>query len=201
MSPHDQAITDSEASASEVGTLGRAPLEPLETGIDHVRGPHAAAVILEYGDYECPYSRLAFREIERVKRATKGQVRFAYRHFPLVQNHPHALGAAAAAEAAAHQDRFWDMHEVLFQRQQHLADSDLRWYARELGLDVARFDRDRSDSRALSRVGRDIESGLKSGEVQGTPTLFINGVVHRGDYHAATLIDAINSATSRLAAA
>ena len=154
-------------------------------------------VILEYGDYECPYSRLAFREIQRVEQATKGQVRFAYRHFPLTQIHPHALDAAAAAEAAARQDRFWDMHEILFSRQKRLALSDLRQYARELGLDIERFDSDRSDSRTWGRVGRDIESGLRTGELHGTPTLFINGVVHRGDYDATTLIEAVNAAASR----
>ena len=185
------------ASRSPADTPGGALLAPLEAGIDHVRGPDTAAVILEYGDYECPYSRLAFREIERVERVMKGEVRFAYRHYPLVQIHPHALAAAAAAEAAANQDRFWEMHEILFRRQKHLADSDLRRYARELGLDVARFDRDRSGSRVLSRVGRDVGSGLKSGEVHGTPTLFINGVVHRGDHDAATLTEAINSVTRR----
>ena len=175
-------------------------LEPLEAGIDHVRGPGAAPVIVEYGDYECPYSREAFREIERVEHAMKGQVRFAYRHFPLVQIHPHALGAAAAAEAAARQGRFWDMHQVLFHRQKNLEDSDLQRYARELGLDVARFDSDRSNYRTLTRVGRDVGSGLRSGEVNGTPTLVINGVVHRGDYDAATLIDAIASGRSVTAA-
>jgi hypothetical protein len=110
-----------------------AGLEPLEPGTDHVRGPAGAPVILEYGDYECPYSRLAFRAIEHVERALNGEVRFAYRHYPLMQIHPHALGAAAA-EAAANQGRFWDMHDVLFFRQKDLADSDLRRYARELGL-------------------------------------------------------------------
>jgi protein-disulfide isomerase len=187
MSPDDHVATATEASPLE-------PLEPLDVGIDHVRGPDSAAVILEYGDYECPYSRLAFRHIQRVELAMEGQVRFAYRHFPLVQIHPHALGAAAAAEAAAHQDRFWDMHEVLFQRQQQLEDDDLRRYAQDLGLDVARFDADRSHFRALSRVGRDVNSGLKSGEVHGTPTLFINGVVYRGDYDAATLLTVITAA-------
>src|SRR4051812_27669037 len=126
-----------------------------------------------------------------------GRVRFAYRHYPLVQIHPHALGAAAAAEAAANQGRFWDMHGVLFSRQKHLADSDLRQYAGELGLDVARFDSDRSGSRVSSRVGRDVDSGLRSNQVHGTPTLFINGLVHCGDYDAATLIEAVTSATAR----
>src|SRR5215207_6675151 len=113
-------------------TVSPGPLEPLEPRVDHVRGPETAVVVLEYGDYECPYSRLAFREIERVERAMKGQVRYAYRHYPLVQIHPHALGAAIAAEAAAIQDRFWEMHELLFSRQKHLEDSDIRRYAREL---------------------------------------------------------------------
>ena len=114
-----------------------------------------------------------------------------------MQIHPHALGAAAAAEAAANQGRFWEMHDVLFSRQKELGDSDLRRYARELGLDVARFDGDRSGSPALSRVGRDVGSGLRSGEVHGTPTIFVNGVVHRGDYDAATLIEAVTTTTAR----
>jgi len=197
MSSYNRPVAASEASATGLNAPEAALLQPLEAGIDHLRGPDAAAVILEYGDYECPYSRRAFREIERVERAMQGAVRFAYRHYPLVQIHPHALAAAAAAEAAADQDRFWEMHEILFHRQQHLADGDLRRYARELGLDVARFDSDLSGSRVFSRVGRDVASGLQSGEVHGTPTLFSNGVVHRGYYDAAALIEAIDSATSR----
>ena len=110
---------------------------------------------------------------------------------------PGLSGPAAAAEAAANQGRFWEMHDVLFSRQKDLGDSDLRRYARELGLDVARFDGDRSGSPALSRVGRDVGSGLRSGEVHGTPTLFVNGVVHRGDHDAATLIEAVTTATAR----
>ena len=77
-------------------------------------------ILLEYGDYECPYSRQAFRQIERVEKELGGGIRFAFRHFPLTQIHPHALAAAAAAEAAALQDRFWDMHELLFHRQKAL---------------------------------------------------------------------------------
>src|SRR5689334_18012370 len=93
----------------------RAPVvEPLDEQVDHVRGDTDAPVILEYGDYECPYSRQAFRAIERVEREIP--VRFAFRHFPLTQIHPHALAASAAAEAAARQGRFWEMHELLFHR-------------------------------------------------------------------------------------
>ena len=101
-------------------------MKPLEEGVDHIRGPAAARPIVEYGDYECPYSRQAFRAIERVERQLAGGVRFAFRHFPLTEIHPHALAAAAAAEAAAVQDRFWHMHELLFHRQRALEDDDLK---------------------------------------------------------------------------
>src|SRR3954451_321729 len=119
-------------------------LESLEEQVDHVRGEAGAPVILEYGDYECPYSRQAFRSIQRVERERTGGVRFAFRHFPLVDIHPHALAAAGAAEAAGLQGRFWEMHELLFHRQKALEDDDLRRYAAELELDLARFDQDRS---------------------------------------------------------
>jgi protein-disulfide isomerase len=101
------------------------------------------------------------------------------------------MAAAAAAEAAALQDRFWDMHELLFHRQQALEDDGLRRYATELGLDVARFDDDRAGAAVLGRVRRDVDSGIASGEVRGTPTLFIDGVAHRGTYDAATLLEAL----------
>jgi 2-hydroxychromene-2-carboxylate isomerase/dienelactone hydrolase len=168
-----------------------AAMEPVDRAVDHVRGGSAGQLIVEYGDYECPYSRRAFREIERVEGQLGQGVRFAFRHFPLTEIHPHALAAAAAAEAAALQDRFWDMHELLFHRQAALEDDDLRRYAAELGLDVARFDAERSGDAVLRRIGRDVESGLGTGQVQGTPTLFIDGVVHRGGYEAAVLMEAL----------
>jgi protein-disulfide isomerase len=166
-------------------------VEPLDGTVDHVRGGEADRLILEYGDYECPYSRQAFRAIERVERQLEGQVRFAFRHFPLTEIHPHALAAAASAEAAALQKRFWDMHELLFHRQRALDDEDLRRYAAELGLDVAQFDRDRASGQVLRRIRRDVESGLASGEVRGTPTLFVDGVVHPGPFDAATLLEVL----------
>jgi protein-disulfide isomerase len=165
-----------------------AVLAPLD-GLDHVRGPAGAQVILEYGDYECPFSRQAFRQIERVER--QAPVRFAFRHFPLVDIHPHALAAAAAAEAAALQGKFWELHELLFHRQKALEDGDLVGYAGELGLDVAQFDADRRSEQVLARIRRDVASGDATGEVEGTPTLFVDGVVYRGDYGAETLLAAL----------
>jgi protein-disulfide isomerase len=164
---------------------------PLDEKVDHVRGPRAGSLIIEYGDYECPYSRQAFHAIEQVERQLDGNMRFAFRHFPLTSIHPHALAAAAAAEAAARQGRFWDMHELLFRRQKALENGDLLGYAAELGLDVAAFDRDRASAAVLERVRRDVESGLASGQVLGTPTLFIDGVVHRGGYDPPTLLAAL----------
>jgi protein-disulfide isomerase len=166
-------------------------LAPLDEAVDHVRGPTTGRLSLEYGGYEWPYSRRAFREPERVEPDMGARVRFAFRHFPLTEIHPHVLTAVAAAEAAAQQDRFWNMHELLFQRQRALGDDDLQRYAAELGLDVARFDQDRSGADVEQRIRRDVGSGLASGQVRGTPTFFIDGVVHLGGYDAATLREAL----------
>ena len=166
-------------------------LAPLDEEVDHARGPTAGRLIFEYGDYECPYSWQAFRAIEYVEQELSGRVRFAFRHFPLVQIRPHAFGAAAAAEAAALQDCFWAMHELLFHRQEALEDDDLRQYADHLGLDVARFDQDRVGPDVRRRIRRDVETGLASREVRGTPTLFIDGVVYVGGYDAPSLMEAL----------
>jgi len=172
--------------------IDRTPhVQPLDEQIDHVRGEPGATVILEYGDYECPYSRQAFRAIERVEQELSGSVRFAFRHFPLTQIHPHALAASAAAEAATRQGRFWEMHDLLFHRQKALDDDDLRTYANELGLDLARFERDRTDPDVLARIDRDVASGDATGVVRGTPTLFIDGVVYQGGYDPAAFIEAL----------
>jgi protein-disulfide isomerase len=174
-----------------------ATMAPLDEAVDHVRGAADGRLVVEYGDYECPYSRAAFREIEQVERRLSNGMRFAFRHFPLTEIHPHALAASAAAEAAALQDRFWPMHGLLFHHQRALEDDDLRRYAAELELDVARFDRDRAGATVRERIRRDVDSGLASGEVLGTPTLFIDGVVHRGPYDAATLLEALAGSATR----
>ena len=166
-------------------------LPMLDEEIDHARGPAAGRLVLEYGDYECPHSRQAFRAIEYVEQELSRRVRFAFRYFPLVHIHPHAFGAAAAAEAAALQDCFWAMHELLFRSQKALDDDDLLQYAAQLGLDVERFDEDRVGPDVRRRIRRDVESGLGSAEVRGTPTVFIDGVVYLGDYDAASLIAAL----------
>jgi protein-disulfide isomerase len=166
-------------------------LAPLDEKVDHVRGKPSGRLIIEYGDYECPYSRQAFHAIERVEQQLGGNMRFAFRHFPLTRIHPHALAAAAAAEAAARQGRFWDLHELLYHRQKALEEADLRRYAAQLGLDMAAFDRDRVGRMVAARIRRDVDSGLASGQVLGTPTLFIDGVVYRGGYDPPALLAAL----------
>jgi protein-disulfide isomerase len=106
--------------------------------------------------------------------------------------HPHALAAAAAAEAASLQGSFWEMHDLLLQRQEALEHEDLRRHARELGLDVQGFDADRVGDPVLLRIERDVRSGIATREVRGTPTIFIDGVVHAGGYDAETLLEVIS---------
>jgi protein-disulfide isomerase len=170
----------------------QATVAPLDEKIDHVHGSPDGRLIVEYGDYECPYSRQAFHAIEQVERQLGGNLRFAFRHFPRTGIHPHAL-AAAAAEAAARQGRFWDMHELLFHRQKALDDADLLSYAARLGLDVAAFGRDRTSSAVAGRIRGDVDSGLASGQVLGTPTLFIDGIVYRGGYDPPVLLAVLAS--------
>jgi protein-disulfide isomerase len=165
-------------------------MEPLDEAVDHLRGG-AGRLLVEYGDYECPYSRQAYRQIERVEVRLNGCLRFAFRHYPLTEIHPHALAASTAAEAASLQGAFWTMPQLLFANQQALEHDDLRRYAEQLGLDLERFDTDRNGAGVLQRIGRDLDSGLASGEVHVTPTLFIDAVVYRGGYDTRSLLEAL----------
>jgi protein-disulfide isomerase len=157
---------------------------PFDAARDHWRGGEGA-VILEYGDYECPYSRQAFRNIEQLQ-AQDPTLRFVFRHFPLTEIHPHALAAAGFAEAAAEQGLFWAMHELLFHRQKALGEDDLFAYSRQVGLDEARLRDDLERDELWQRVRKDATSALASG-ARGTPTLFLNGRLHRGGYEHGTL--------------
>jgi protein-disulfide isomerase len=152
---------------------------------DHIRGVSGARQLVVYGDFECPYTASAMREIGRL---LDGGAAFelVYRHFPLRTIHPHAQAAAKAAEAAARQDRFWEMHDVLFRNQLHLEPEDLRRFAERLELDLERFDVDIEDRDIRARVARDVQSGLESG-VDGTPSLFIDGIRYEGPRDAESL--------------
>jgi protein-disulfide isomerase len=167
---------------------------PVDEGRDHIQGPAEAAVTLvEYGDYECPYCGAAYPIVKEVQARMGDRLRFVFRNFPITTSHPHAEQAAEAAEAAAAQERFWEMHDVLYENQRHLEDEDLRTYAEQLGLDVERFGKELAEHAHAARVREDFMSGVRSG-VNGTPTFYINGLRHDDSYELETLLDALEAA-------
>jgi len=169
--------------------------EPVDPDRDHIRGPDDASVtVVEYGDFQCPYCGMAETAVREVR--SDADVRFVWRHLPLTDVHPQAQIAAEAAEAAAAQGAFWEMHDLLLTRQDRLRITDLLRYADELGLDRGRFQGDLKRHMYAARVAQDVESADVSG-VSGTPTFFINGQRHYGAYDAKTLTAAIKVARAR----
>jgi protein-disulfide isomerase len=162
---------------------------------DHVLGPAASAEmsLVEYGDFECPYTRRARPVVRRLRQDFGDRLRLVFRNFPLSRIHPHAQAAAEAAEAAAAQGRYWEMYDLLFDNQRHLEDEDLMRYAQQLGLDLERFERDLEQHAHARRVREDLRGGLKSG-VRGTPTFFVNGLRHEGPNDLAALRAALEEA-------
>jgi protein-disulfide isomerase len=152
--------------------LGSAPLPPLRDD-DHLRGPEGAPLLVEYADFECHFCRLAHARLEGVA------VQRVFRHFPVRSKHPRAWATACAAEAAARQGAFWEMHDSLYADQGRLDDPHLWSRAEELGLDVERFEADRRSDGVLERVKRDFQSGVRAG-VATTPTFFVAGEPHPG---------------------
>src|SRR5258706_14079755 len=125
---------------------------------DHRQGPATAVVTLvQYGDYECPYTRLSTTIVRAIQQQLGEQLRFVYRNFPLTEIHPHALHAALTAEAAAAQDKFWQMHDYIFHHQHTLEDADLEQFAEAVGLDLQQYTRDMTEQRALARIEEDVE--------------------------------------------
>jgi Na+/H+ antiporter NhaA len=163
---------------------------------DHVRGPLDAPVtVVEYGDFECPYCGMAEPVVRELLRDF-ADVQYVWRHLPLNDVHPHAQLAAEAAEAAAEQGAFWEMHDLLLDHQDALQPDDLIGYGGELGLDVERFAEDLHNRVGAMRVADDVDSADLSG-VSGTPTFFVNGRRHYGAYDIATLSAAVRTAGAR----
>ena len=162
---------------------------------DHIRGPKQALLtIIEFGDFECPYCGQAEPVVRDI--LTDTSIRYVWRHLPLTDVHPRAQIAAEATEAAAAQDAFWPMHDLLLQHQDALTMDDLSGYAESLGLDVTRFNADLERHEYSTRVAQDLESADLSG-VSGTPTFFINGQRHYGAFDLPTLTEAIQVARER----
>ena len=133
--------------------------------------------------------------VKEVQAKMGERLRFVFRNFPISTSHPHAEQAAEAAEAAAAQERFWEMHDLLYERQRHLEDGDLHSYAKELALDVDRFDEEMAEHVHAERVHADFMSGVRSG-VNGTPTFYVNGVRHDDSYEPEVLLEAVERASS-----
>lgn len=157
---------------------------------DHAAGPADAPVTLvEYGDYECPYCGEAYPVLKAVQQALGDKLRFVFRNFPISELHPDAMRAAEFAEAAAQVGQFWQAHDLLYENQQALSERDLQAYAAQLGVGHATL-RQAFDGGFDQKIEQDFSGGVRSG-VNGTPTLFINGLRYDGRRDAASLIDVL----------
>lgn len=169
---------------------------PVNEDRDHTQGSAGAPVTLvEYGDYECPFCGAAYPIVKQLQARAGERLRFVFRNFPITTSHPHAEQAAEAAEAADAQGRFWEMHDQLYEHQQHLETEDLVGYASDLGLDVERFADELTRHIYAARVRDDFMSGVRSG-VNGTPTFYLNGARYDDSYE----LEALSAAVERAAA-
>jgi len=170
--------------------------DPVDPERDHIRGPLDAPItVLEYGDFECPFCGQAEPVLRELLRE-HGEVAYVWRHLPLNDVHPNAQRAAEAAEAAAEQGAFWEMHDLLLEHQDALGYRQLMGYAEELGLDVDRFEDDLRTRVGAGRIAQDVDSADLSG-VSGTPTFFVNSLRHYGAYDIASLSAAVKAARAR----
>jgi protein-disulfide isomerase len=161
---------------------------------DHAQGPENAPVTLvEYGDYQCPYCADVHPMLKAIAKAMGTQLRFVFRHMPLLEMHPYAQHAAEATEAAGAQGKFWEMHDAILQRQSELGSDLLHQLAVKLKLNVAQFTADVDSRRYRPRVKRDFMGGMRSG-VAATPTFFINGKRYEGALDHGSLLSAIGRA-------
>jgi protein-disulfide isomerase len=161
---------------------------------DHVIGAsHAPVTVVEYGDFECPNCKQAAPAVKLLLERFAARVQVVFRHFPLEEVHPHALAAAQAAECAAGQGKFWEMHDLLFANQDHLKTHQLRSYAEQLQLDMARYDAEMDDAVYLQRIREQIDGGRRSG-VRGTPGFFVNGRIQDVSFGIRALFDAVEAA-------
>jgi formate-nitrite transporter family protein len=168
-------------------------LTPPLSAEDHIDGPDRAELqLVMYGDFQCPYCTAAYPILRRVRDRLGARLLFAFRHFPLRDIHPDAERAAEAAEAAAAQGAFWEMHDRMYESRGALGREDLIGYASELGLDADRVAAELDSGAHATRVQRDLDSGLASGVV-GTPGFFVGGRVHAGSFDAASLITALEA--------
>ena len=155
-------------------------LKPEVNNQDHVQGTESAAIsIVEFGDYQCPHCGNAHPIMKEIEDAFGDQIKFVFRNFPLQESHELALPAAIAAEAAAMQGKFWEMHDALFENQYRLSDELFEELAETIGLDLDKFQKDSSLDQLKEKIENDFESGVRSG-VNGTPSFYVNGTKFDG---------------------
>ncbi|MCZ4244524.1 DsbA family protein [Pedobacter punctiformis] len=150
-------------------------LKPAVGSQDHVQGDDSASIeIVEYGDYQCPHCGNAYPIVKEIQETFGDQIRFVFRNFPLSESHEYAFSAALAAEAAALQDKFWEMHDALYENQSRMDDDLFEELAIQIGLDIEQFRKDFESANLEQRIEFDFESGIRSG-VNGTPSFYVNG--------------------------
>lgn len=160
---------------------------------DHVQGRTDARIVLvEYGDFQCPYCKKAYYIVKKIQEELGADLKYVFRNFPLSDLHPDAYHAAVAAETAAAQNKFWDMHDILFENQEYLDDTYLMQYAKIVGLDIDKFEKDFGNDRIVTKVENDYDSGEENG-VEGTPTFFVNGKLFEGDWRGTEFIEYLKS--------
>jgi protein-disulfide isomerase len=171
-------------------------LKPPVNSNDHIQSYKDAAIeLVEYGDYQCPHCGHAYPILKNIQKKLGHKLKFVFRNFPLAEVHPNAMNAAVAAEAASPQDKFWEMHDTIFENQQHLSDVDLIKYAAKIGLNIEQFETDFETPEFLEKVESDFESGIRSG-VNGTPSFFINGEKYDEDWEETPFLSYLNSLTN-----
>jgi protein-disulfide isomerase len=143
--------------------------------------PKAKLVLIEYGDYECPYCGEVYPIIKEIQKDFGDDLLFVFRNFPLAEMHPNALAAACVAESAGGQQKFWQVHDLIYENQENLSPKQLLSYAGSVGVDLKRLVADMNSSKIMNKVESDMEGGARSG-VNGTPTFFINGKRHNEGY-------------------
>lgn len=161
---------------------------------DHIQGDEKAAITLvEYGDYECPYCGTAYSIVKRIQKHFGSRLRFVFRNFPLVESHPHAGIAAITAEFAATQNKFWEMHDILYEHQENLDIPDLLGYAKKLSLSATDLQVAIEKETFNEKIKKDFIGGVRSG-VNGTPTFFINGIRFNDSFEYENLLSALTKA-------
>jgi len=166
-------------------------LTPAVSARDHAQGlGDAPLTLVEYGDYQCPYCRMAYPIVKQLQKKLGKNLRFVFRNFPLTQSHPYAGIAAEVAEASELFGAFWPMHDMIYERQPELSPESLVVWAQELGIEEKKLEKAIEKPEIAKRIQEDRMSGIRSG-VNGTPTFFINGIRFDGSPDYKSLLEAL----------